>query len=246
MVLAGFLVELGAMALFVGDALSTLACAALIYRTVPESRPAPTPGDAAAEGSGPFRNPVFLALAFLSCLLGMLILQFMSTLPISMRRHGLSGREFGLVLALNGVVIIVLQPWASRWVRRFPPGAMMALASLLVGGGFGLTGLARGALGHAASVVVWTLGEIVWQPVASAVVAALAPPSMRGRYQGAFFMTWAVAALAGPSLGTLVMDCCGESVLWAGCAGLGVVMAIGHGLIAGPRRRRLATLVTLR
>ena len=57
---------------------------------------------------------------------------------------------------------------------------------VVVGLGFGLTALAGSVLAYAATVVVWTLGEIVTAGLGAAIVADLAPPSMRGRYSGAY------------------------------------------------------------
>jgi MFS family permease len=48
---------------------------------------------------------------------------------------------------------------------------------------------------------------------------------MRGRYAGAWGMTYGLALIAGPALGTLVYAA-GPDLLWAGCAALGVVAAV--------------------
>src|SRR6266851_2264706 len=45
---------------------------------------------------------------------------------------------------------------------------------------------------------LWTVGEVVGFPVASALVANLAPAALRGRYQGAFAMCWGVAFTLSP------------------------------------------------
>ncbi len=54
---------------------------------------------------------------------------------------------------------------------------------------------------YATGVVLWTLGEVSGFPVAAAIVADLAPPELRGRYQGAFSMAWGVAFTVAPVLG---------------------------------------------
>jgi dipeptide/tripeptide permease len=41
----------------------------------------------------------------------------------------------------------------------------------------------------AATVLVWSTGEIVSQPLAAAYVADIAPAHLTGRYQGAFAFT---------------------------------------------------------
>ena len=60
-----------------------------------------------------------------------------------------------------------------------------------VGAGlFSLTGIARTVPLLAATVVIWTMGEIVSSPVVVAYVAQLAPERYRGRYMGLLTVTW--------------------------------------------------------
>jgi len=53
-------------------------------------------------------------------------------------------------------------------------------------------------------------------PMASAYVADLAPPSMRGRYMGVYGLTWTVALVVGPALGMSLLAA-GPSFLWLAC-----------------------------
>lgn len=69
-------------------------------------------------------------------------------------------------------------------------------------------------------MVVWTLGEIVSAPVASAYVADISPPHMRGRYAGAFGMAFSLALIASPAAGTAIYAASPDA-LWAGCIALG-------------------------
>jgi MFS family permease len=143
-------------------------------------------------------------------------------------------------MAVNGVVIVLLQPFTVKWVMRWPQERVLAGACVLFGVGFGLNGLVRTAPLYAVAVAVWTLGEIAASPVSSALVAELAPPDLRGRYQGVFSMTWGVAAFLGPALGTFTMERLGARGLWAACLVVGLLLAGAHLAIAGPRRRALA------
>jgi MFS family permease len=60
---------------------------------------------------------------------------------------------------------------------------------------------------------------------------------MRGRYQGTFTFTFAVASLVAPVAGGWVYDSWGGDVLWAGCGVVSLAAAAGH-LLAGPARSR--------
>jgi MFS family permease len=62
---------------------------------------------------------------------------------------------------------------------------------------------------------------------------------MRGRYQGAFGLTFSGAALVAPVAGGWVYDHLGQTVLWLGCGVLCGAAAVGHLLAGPPRSRRL-------
>ena len=96
-----------------------------------------------------------------------------------------------------------------------------------------MTGLAHALPALAATVMVWTLGEMVNAPVASAYLTGLAPAHLRGRYVGAQSTTWALGAVLAPGLGGILFGL-DERLLWLSCLVLGAAAAA---LIAfGPHR----------
>ena len=76
----------------------------------------------------------------------------------------------------------------------------------------------------AATVVVWTLGEMISSPVATAHAAQLAPERYRGRYLGLFMMMWSLGMVIGPPAGTFVFER-SPAAVWAACGALGVISA---------------------
>ena len=85
--------------------------------------------------------------------------------------------------------------------------------------------------------MLYTVGEVLGFPVASAIVADLAPPDLRGRYQGAFSMAWGLAFTLSPLVGGEVLHRFGGRTLWLGCLVAGRWRRRLH-LAAGPARRR--------
>jgi MFS family permease len=159
-----------------------------------------------------------------------------------MAAHRIAPSTYGTVIALNGVVIILVQPMATRALARFRRSRVLATAALFMGVGFGLYAIAGGPLWYAAGVVIWTLGEVATSPTASSIVADLAPPTLRGRYQGVFMMSWGLAMFVGPSAGATLLARRDGATLWSACFLLGVLVAAGNLAVAGARRRRLAEL----
>ncbi len=239
--LGGLLATVSYAALFVGDGATTLAFAAIVWRRVPETRPAHLRHEPAsrvlAGAVAPLRDGVYRSFLGLHFVLVLVFFQFQLALPLDMRAHGISAAGYGALLAMNGVVIVLLQPVAARVLVRHDRSRVMSAAAALTGIGFGLNAVARTVPAYAGAIVFWTLGEIANHPVASALVADLAPPELRGRYQGAFALAWACAALVAPATGAAVLGRLGPGALWGGCLALGMAVAFGQ-LAAGPARRR--------
>ena len=145
-------------------------------------------------------------------------------------------------MAVNGVLIVLFQPFTARLSARWRRSTVMALGAALTGLGFGLHALPPLIPLAMLAVAVWTVGEILGATVSLAVVADLAPPSLRGSYQGAFSMSWGLAACLAPALGGWVLGHLGRELLWAGCLAMGVLGGAWHLNAANARRRQLELL----
>lgn len=241
--LGGLLARTSFFWLFVGDAATTFCFGLWVVWKIPETHPdAQAAVRPPAQDSGAWRDGALLAFCLLGFFNFCVVFQSFGMLPLAMAARGLAPSIFGGVIALNGVLIVVAQPFLSRWVVRFPRARVMAASSFLFGLGFMLCAWARTPLEYAGTVVVWTLGEMGAAPVANAIVADLAPRHARGRYQGVYFMAIGSALFAGPALGGLVMQHLGSTALWLGCGAMGTVSALGHLLIAPARRERMRLL----
>ncbi|MER7947224.1 MFS transporter [Streptomyces sp. NPDC096079] len=135
-------------------------------------------------------------------------------LPLAVRDSGLSPAVYGAMAAVNAVMVVALQPFATAWLARFPQLVVQSAGSALIAVGVALTGLADGVAGYTVSVVVWSLGEVVVAGIAAGVFANLAPAHARGRYQGAFSWTWGVARFGALTLGVTAYTTAGPGALW--------------------------------
>ena len=242
--LAGFLAEHHFTALFVGDAITTLVFAGIVFRYIPESKPvAPEEG---TQGSlfTPFADPVYLPFLILNFVIIVVFFQHAVALPVDMASKHLGPSDYGLAIALNGVLIVLLQPMATRWLRNTRRSYVLAAGCVLTGVGLGFAAFATTLPGFMLSVAIWTLGEIIISPVSSSIIADLSPVHLRGRYQGAFTLTWSLAMLVGPLVGPWVVRVSDMRTLWFSCVAVGCACALGQLTLAGPRRRRLAELGT--
>ena len=229
--------------LFVLDAATSLAFGVLGLLFVPETRP-PLAARPAVPSVAWWRDRPFAMFVGIMFLLALVPMQAGATLAVHMTAQGLSPAAYGVALAANGVLIILLQPYLTARIATRDPERVLVVAALIYGVGFALHGLATTFALHVAAVLVWTTAEILESPTRSALVAAMAPSDARGRYQGAFVMTWGAAQLVAPRLGTRVWDEIGPGAPWIGCLGLGVFVAIALAGTAAGRRARVGSAIT--
>ncbi|GAA4043711.1 MFS transporter [Nonomuraea soli] len=238
MTAGGRLAEMGFTWLFWINAATSLVFAVLVWRAVPETRPEST-----ARGTG-FAIVLKdrLMVVFTLVVLGnaLVYMQTVTMLPVAMTEAGLTTGQFGLAMALNGVLIVVVQPLVSDLIARLDWARTMALGIAVMSIGFGLTAFVTSTMGLALTIVVWTAGEIATAGIAGTVVAALAPAHLRGSYSGLFGFAWALAAVLAPLFGGALLEI-SPMALWFTVAGVGLVSAAAL-LTLGPAIRERAAL----
>ncbi|WP_435837911.1 MDR family MFS transporter [Streptantibioticus parmotrematis] len=238
---AGVIAAHGYLLLFLLDALTTVLCALVVFVRIPESMPSTTVTSTVVEAPGSLvdvlRDRRFMALVGITFLLGTVTQQGTTTLAVSMGRSGLTPSQYGLVIGLNGLLIVLFQIPLTRLTRGRGRTGLLVAAALLLGWGFGLTAFAGSAGFYALTVVVWTLGEMLQAPTSTAVVTEMSPTRARGRYQGMYTLAWSAASFVGPLAGGVALQAWG-SAMWLACGGVGTVAALGYWLLLRSRGDR--------
>lgn len=201
---AGFIAEYSYLAGFLGEAAMTLVCAVVVFLKVPESRPEAAPRVAGTRAPDDvrlmtvLRDGRYMGVVGLSFLVALIFQQGHLGLPVAMGADGFSSSDFGTAIAVNGVLIVVLQIPVTRFIQHRDPRRLLIISSVLAGYGFGLTAFAGSVGVYALTVCVWTLAEIVNAPTQTGIVVQLSPAHGRGRYQGMYTLSWSAAALVAP------------------------------------------------
>lgn len=257
-VVGGMLAEHWFQSLFWADAATTAIYAGIILLFVRETLPkspragsAPDDGEPLsahaddATGAADIRAAVrrilrdtpFLVFCLASLLLGLTYMQSFSTLPIFMQSQGIGMELYGRLIAINGVMIVLIQIPLTAWMRKYNRVVFVCLAAVVTGIGFGATALCETPLFFAVSIMIWTLGEIMVAPFSHSIVSDLAPRELRGRYMGVFTMCFASANMIGAPLGGIALDAGGGTLLWGSTLALCLVAAL---LILSIRRHLAA------
>jgi MFS family permease len=232
---AGFLADRSFFYVFLGDALTSFCYGTIALLALPHGlRTYSKHEEFGAATRHALQNRLFLIFLAAATLAAAIDFQMGSTFALYVRLLGYPPSTYGMLISINGVLIILFEIVITSWASRQSPRPIIALGFALNGIGFGLTGFAHSVPALAATVVIWTLGEMLSSPVAVAYATGLAPERYRGRYMGLFIMAWSVGMIAGPTLGTVAFAH-SPNIVWASCLVIGLISA---GLAAySPRPR---------
>ena len=225
-IVAGFFAEREFFILFLGDAVSSVVFAAIAYAVLPVSTAVKRekPSERVSWVATMVRDARFMRFLLASTLAAIVLLQMDTTLALHVIDSGHSSLTFGLLLSLNGLLIVSFEVLLTVVIRDRSPSLMIAIGFALIGLGFLLTGFVTRPSLLAVTVLIWTVGEMICSPLQYVYVARIAPKALVGRYMGMLMATWSIAMIVGPVLGTQIYS--RDPLLhWLSCGFLGVCAA---------------------
>jgi MFS family permease len=231
--LGGLLASQSFMLLFIGDAVTSLVTAGIVYLALRETRPASREDEAEHTIAQTFsgyvdvvRDGTFVAFLGATMLMVLVYIQMHTTLAVYLRdSHGISTRGFGYLLSLNAAMVVLFQFPITRWITKYRALMVRATGTLLYAIGFSLYGFVSTYALFILSIVIITVGEMFTAPVGQAIVARLAPEDMRGRYMAVFGFGWVIPTAGGTLLAGLVMDNTDPRWVWYGAGIIGLIAA---------------------
>lgn len=214
-VMGGVLADLDWRLLFVGDGITTLACAVVLAVGIPETKPARSAADVGVADASPWRDGVFLVSVLGSTVFCLMFFSFLTVLPLAVTVWaGYPAWVYGLLMAMNGTLIAFFEISATDALRRFRRLRVAALGVVLAAVGFGVTGLMPHWGWFLVTGLFWTAGEIFYAPQQIAFVADWSPPRSRGRYLSLYQASWTAGAALNPLLFLPLYARLGDVLFW--------------------------------
>ena len=184
-VVGGFLAMHSFKLLFYVDGATSLLAGILIavlpwrIESTPETRIDATDQHSGSLNAQPRYLDVLRDRRFIYFLIAMLPVEFvffqtLASMPLFLVRDlHITEAGFGLLLAINTVIIIFVEVPLNAAMAEWSHRNSIALGALLVGLGFGALALVNNVPAVAVTVVIWTFGEMILLPASSALVSDL-------------------------------------------------------------------------
>jgi MFS family permease len=219
-VIGGFLIETTGSypLLFILDAISFVVFGAVVYATFQE--PVSKDRDAAqpsvlADWTLAFKDQRLLVYSLVNVLFTTYLAQINSTLPLYFKNFagntGFSTPIISALLTWHLVLAVLCQLPVARFLNQWTRTQALTLSALTFGVGFLFIGAAGvSATGNlvlaAVGLGIFSIALVSYTPAASALVADIAPISLRGVYLSINSQCWAVGYFLGPLIGGFALD----------------------------------------
>jgi len=240
--IGGFLAAKNFLLLFILDAISSIITAIIVQKILPETKPEVTKEhseQSLVQTIGGyfqvFSDMPYMGFLLVSSLMVIVYMQMNSTLSVYLRDvHQIPEEGFGAIMSMNAAMVVFMQFWITRLVSKRAPMLMMAFGTLFYLVGFSMYGFVASFPLFLLAMVIITIGEMVVSPVATALVANLAPEEMRGRYMAIYGFSWTIPFAFGPLLAGYIMDNYNPDWVWY-ASGIVSAIAIGGFLLLHER-----------
>jgi len=224
----GFLIAtLGYNALFYVDGVTCILAAILMTqvlhpkkaKVLDEEKPVSNP-------LPPHKDSTYMMFIIAFTLFGIIFLQYFSTIPLFYKEiHGLSEEKIGLILAMNGALIFILEMPLIAWMERKKFSAIKSIIFGLV-----LTGLSFMLLlmefwvGMVViGMLIATIGEMVSFPFSNKLALDRSKLGRQGAYMGLYSMSFAMANIFGHNGGMQITQYFGFKITWIVMGGITIV-----------------------
>lgn len=182
-----------------------------------------------------FANRSFLLLCSASVLISIVWAQLVPGTSIYAARHAhLSDAAIRYLFPVNGLLVVLLQILATRWIGRIGLVRALVLGCCFYGTGYGCYVFCGAWWQFAACIAVVTFGEVLVAPSGASLTTEIAPPSERGRYLGVYMFASTIGLSLGPALSGRLLERYPEtpSATWLVIAAIAFTSAFAHSALA--------------
>lgn len=147
---------------------------------------------------------ILICLMILSVYLGYMLWE--SVISVHMTDLGISFEKYSLLWTLNGLMIVIGQPFVNRIGEKFKLSSQTYLGIFIFAVSFLGLIFAKSYSTFIVVMVSTTIGEMIGLPGIPAWIDSLSKPEERGKYQGLYNVFISLGRAIGPLYGGLVLE----------------------------------------
>jgi len=169
------------------------------------------------EGVSPYTNSLYLLFILIMVLSGIMFVLYFSLMPIYYSRaHSLSEDLIGLLLFLNGLMIVLFEMPLVGWLERINMSKTMATfwGTVFLALSFLVLNLTSWSGILIIGMILMTIGEMIGSPFSNALALSMSPKGRKGSYMGMYTMSWSLAHIVGHKGGMDAVDHFGFELTW--------------------------------
>jgi len=183
-----------------------------------------------SKDSSVWRDRVYIRFTFFVFLSALCFLQVFSVLPMFYKeRLHFTQPEIGLVLALNGLIIVVVEMvLVFKLEGKRSPLSYISLGSFFIGFSYVMLNLPLAGLTIALiAMITITTGEMLMFPFVNTFWVSRSKDYNRGQYASLFSMSFALAQVLAPTFGSQVVQHFNYYTLWFIVFGFSIIASAG-------------------
>lgn len=205
--------------LFWIDGLTCIMASALLFVVLKPKKiqPGETKEVVVIEGVSPYKNALYLLLITIMVFNGIMFVQYFSVVPLYYEQaHFLSEDLIGLLLFLNGFMIVVFEMPLVGWLERINISKTMATfwGVVFLALSFIVLNMSDWIGVLVIGMILMTLGEMIGSPFSNALAISMAPKGRKGSYMGLYSMSFSFSHIFGHNGGMNLVDSYGYDITW--------------------------------
>ncbi len=164
----------------------------------------------------PYRDTVYLKFMFLVFMVAFCFLMLFHMVPVYYSEEvGMSPSLIGIVLAANGFLIVIFEMiLVYKLEGRRNPTIYIALGTFLIGLSYLVLNIADVFSIVVLGMLIVTLGEMLMFPFINTFWVNRSADHNRGQYAAVFTMSFALAHIISPTIGSQIIKFAGYDALW--------------------------------
>jgi predicted MFS family arabinose efflux permease len=231
--LGGFLASINYHLLFWVDGCTNIVAAVLLLLLMPRALVSKTINkvDKAIATVSAYKDKVYLKFILLATLFAMCFYQFMIMQPVFFKiEWHFSERFIGFLMALNGVLIAVVEMVLVHKLEGKRNGMIYMIGGVALGscGYMLLNILPTTQVAAIFIVIIITFSEMLSMPFMNSFWINRTNAQNRGEYAALYSMSWSVAQIIAPFLGSNVIFYGGFNLLWWILGVVSMVSSLGY------------------